>query len=158
MKRAVDWDPGSPPFYHDLAMMQSLGGDTHGSLESLMTAIKLNPNEAEYYYKIGLAWNEAGDMNKAVAALRDAVKIQPRFARAWYNLGLALNAQKKPDEALAALSEGAKASPTDPMIPYAKATILANLGRKEEARMEVFKVLNLAPGMPEALQLRDALK
>ena len=158
MKKAVQWDPGSPPFYHDLAMMQSIGGDNKSSLESLMTAVKLNPNEAEYYYKIGLAWNEAGNMDKAIAALRDAVKIEPRYSRAWYNLGLALNAQKKPEEALAALAEGAKASPSDPMIPYARATILANLGRKEEARMEVFKVLNIAPGMPEAMQLRDALK
>jgi tetratricopeptide (TPR) repeat protein len=158
MKRAVAWDPGSPPFYHDLAMMQNLGGDTKGSLESLMIAIKLNPNEAEYYYKIGLAWNELGNLDKTIAALRDAVKISPQHSRSWYNLGLALNAQKKTEEALAALTAGAKANPNDPGIPYAKATILTNIGRKDEARMEVFRVLNIAPTMPEALQLRDALK
>jgi tetratricopeptide (TPR) repeat protein len=95
---------------------------------------------------------------KAIEALRETVKLAPTFARAWYNLGLGLNQQGKTNEALQALTEGERAAPTDAAIPYAKATILARLGRVEEAKQAVFRALQNAPGMPEALELRAALK
>jgi tetratricopeptide (TPR) repeat protein len=157
MRRAIAWDPNSPPFHHDLAMIESIAGDTKASIASLSEAIRLNPNEPEYRYKLGLAWNEAGDSSKSIAALREAVHIAPTFARAWYNLGLGLNQQGKIDEALQAFADGSQANPTDASIPYARATILARMGRIDEAKQEVFKALTNAPGMPEALQLREAL-
>jgi tetratricopeptide (TPR) repeat protein len=157
MRRAIAWDPNSPPFHHDLAMIESIAGDTQSSIASLQEAIRLNPNEPEYRYKLGLAFSEVGKMDKAIETLREAVRLAPTYGRAWYNLGLALNQQGKTEEALAAFTDGARGSPTDPSIPYAKATILARLGRIDEAKQEVFKALNNAPGMPEALQLREAL-
>ena len=157
MRGAIAWDPNSPPFHHDLAMIESIAGDTKASIASLSEAIRLNPNEPEYRYKLGLAWNEAGDSSKSIAALREAVHIAPTFARAWYNLGLGLNQQGKIDEALQAFADGSQANPTDASIPYARATILARMGRIDEAKQEVFKALTNAPGMPEALQLREAL-
>jgi len=157
MRRAIAWDPNSPPFHHDLAMIESIAGDTKASIASLSEAIRLNPNEPEYRYKLGLAWNEAGDSSKSIAALREAVRLAPTFARAWYNLGLGLNQQGKIEDALQAFADGSKANPTDASIPYARATILARLGRIDEAKQEVFKALTNAPGMPEALQLREAL-
>lgn len=158
MQRAIAWDPNSPPFHHDYAMMQSVAGDNEGSLQSLKEAIRLNPKEPEYHYKLGLAYHEAREPAKAIEALRETVKLAPSFARAWYNLGLGLNQQGKIDEALQALSEGERAAPTDAAIPYAKATILARLGRVDEAKQAVFRALQNAPGMPEALELRAALK
>jgi len=158
MQRAIAWDPNSPPFHHDYAMMQSVAGDAEGSLQSLKEAIRLNPKEPEYHYKLGLAYHETREPAKAIEALREAVKLAPSFGRAWYNLGLGLNQQGKTDEALQALTEGERAAPTDAAIPYAKATILARLGRVDEARQAVFRALQNAPGMPEALELREALK
>ncbi len=157
MQRAVTWDPNSPPFRRDLAMMHNLAGDAKSSLKELQEAIRLNPKEAQYHYELGLAWNEAGDMDKAIASLREAVKLEAHLSRAWYNLALGLNQQGKVPEALDALAQGAAANPSDADLPYVRATILANQGRKEEAKMEVFKVLNLQPNHPQALQLREAL-
>jgi predicted CXXCH cytochrome family protein len=157
MQRAVSWDAGSPPFFHDLAMMQSLGGDVQSSIQNLQSAIRLNPREAEYHYKLGLAWNEAGDMAKALAALREAVRVDPRHPRAGYNLGLALNGQGQPEEALQVLAAAAQAHPLDASIPYARATILARLGRKAEALADVQRALNAQPTMAEAIELRAML-
>ncbi len=158
MQRAIAWDPNSPPFYRDLAMIQSLAGDPRSSIQSLMEAIRLSPNEPEYRFSIGLAWHEAGDLDKAIAALRDTVRLAPDHSRAWYNLGLAFNAQMKTDEALDALIHGEHAAPNDPSIPYARATILAQLGRNAEARDALFRALAIQPNMPEALQLRQSLQ
>lgn len=158
MGKAVEWDPNSPPFRRDLAMMHNIAGDMQSSLKQLQEAIRLNPNEAQYHYELGLAWNEARNMDNAIASLRAAVKLEARLARAWYNLGLALNSQGKTQEALDVLAQGAAANPGDAALPYVRATILANQGRRQEAEMEVFKALNIQPGMPEALELRQALQ
>ena len=157
MQRAIEWDPNSPPFHHDLALMQSVAGNTQASIHELQEAIRLNPKEAEYHYKLGLAWAETGDLAKTIPALRDATRLDPANARAWYNLGLALNSEGQTTEALAALDSGFRANPHDASIPYASATIFARLGRKEDARMEIFKALNAQPNFREALELREQL-
>ncbi len=157
IETAIRWDPNSPPFHHDLAMMHSMSGDTTRAIEKLQDAIKLAPNEADYHYKLGLAFSEARDIPKATAALEAAVKANPRFARAWYNLGLAKNSLGKTDEAIGALAKGEEADPTDAGIPYARATILAQLGRKAEAIAATQRALDIRPDHAEARQLMGML-
>lgn len=157
LKRAIEWDPNSPPFHHDLAIMYSAAGDTQSSIRQLDEAIRLNPKEAEYHYKLGLAWAETGDLDKTITALRDTTRLDPANSRAWYNLGLALNSQHKTEEALAALDSGFRAAPNDASIPYAAATILAQLGQIEQAKAQLFKALNAQPNYREALELREQL-
>lgn len=154
MEKAVSWDPHSPPFHHDLALIHSSTGDNAKTIQKLQDAIKLAPNEARYRFELGLAYSESGDLEQTAAALREAVRIQPSFARAWYNLGLALNGLKRTDEALQALLSGESADPRDPGIPYARATILAQMGRTMEAVVAVDRALQIAPGFPQAQQLR----
>ncbi len=157
MKKAVEWDAGSPPFHRDLAMMHSLAGDPASAIKALLEAIRLAPNDAEYRYLIGLAWHEMGDVDKTIEALRDAVRVEPRHTRAWYNLGLALNAKQQPDAALDALRQGEATAPRDASLPYAAATIHAQAGRKKEALEALYRALNAQPNMPEALELRAQL-
>jgi tetratricopeptide (TPR) repeat protein len=158
METAISWDPNSPPFHHDLAMMHSLSGSTAKAIEKLRDAIKLAPREAEYHYKLGLAFSETGQMDQAIAALRETVRLEPRYARAWYNLGLALNGQGKVAEAIEALTQGEQAGPSDPGIPYALATILAQQGRKAEAVAATERALRASPDFAEAQQLLMMLR
>ena len=157
METAIRWDPNSPPFHHDLAMMYSTAGQTQPAIAKLRDAIKLAPGHAEYHYELGLALAETGDMPGVIASLQEAVRLDPSLARAWYNLGLARNGQKDIPGALDALQRGELANPRDPSIPYARATILARQGRKQEAVAALDRVLSVAPGHGEALQLRSAL-
>ncbi len=157
METAIRWDPNSPPFHHDLAMMYSTTGQTQLAIAKLRDAIKLAPNHAEYHYNLGLALSETGDMKAVITALQDATRLDPTFARAWYNLGLAKNGQHDIPGALEALQRGQLANPRDPAIPYARATILAQQNRKQEAIAALDRTLSIAPGHGEALQLRTAL-
>lgn len=157
METAIQWDPNSPPFHHDLAMMYSTTGQTQPAIAKLRDAIKLAPDHAEYHYELGLALAETGDMTGVITSLQEAVRLEPSLARAWYNLGLARNGQKDIPGALDALQRGELANPSDPAIPYARATILARQGRKQEAVAALDRVLSVAPGHGEALQLRSAL-
>ena len=153
MEKAISWDPNSPPFHHDLALLYSAAGNNAKVIEKLRDAIKLAPNEGQFHYELGLALSETGDMNATIAALQDCVRVTPQFARAWYNLGLALNGQGRTAEAMDALRKGEVADPSDPGIPYARATILAQLGQKQEAIAATQKALNINPGFQEARQL-----
>jgi tetratricopeptide (TPR) repeat protein len=157
MEKAILWDPNSPPFHHDLAMIYSVTGQTKLAIGKMRDAIRLAPKHAEYHYDLGLALAETGDIQAVVASLEEAVRLDPLLARAWYNLGLAKNSLNDPEGAMTALLRGEAANPSDPAIPYARATILARLGRGPEAMQAVEKTLMIQRNHPEALQMKVML-
>jgi predicted CXXCH cytochrome family protein len=157
MRKAIEWDPNSPPFHHDLAILLSTTGDSAGAVKALRDAIVLAPENPEYHYKLALALSETGTTAEAIAELEKAVKLDPGYARAWYNLGLAKSSMNQPQAAIAALRQGEAADPNDPAIPYARATIHARLGQKMEALSAAALALQLRPDFPEARQLIQAL-
>ena len=157
MRKAIEWDPNSPPFHHDLAILLSTSGDAKGAVSALREAIRLDPENAEYQYKLALALNELGATAESTAALEKTVLLDPSYARAWYNLGLARSGMNQPREAIAALRKGETADPSDAAIPYARATIHARLGEKPQAAEAAARALQLRPDFQEARQLLDAL-
>jgi Flp pilus assembly protein TadD len=117
----------------------------------------LAPQNAEYRYKLGLALSELGRLGDARAALEQAVALEPQFARAWYNLGLAYHAAGQTENAIQSLLRAEAADPRAAQFPYARATILARLGRVAEARAAAGRALQLQPNYREALDLLEAL-
>ena len=85
------------------------------------------------------------------------MKLDPAFSRAWYNLGLARSQQGNVEQALEALTKAESLEPTSPQIPYARATILARVGRGLEARAAAEKALSLQPRFAEAAALLQTL-
>jgi tetratricopeptide (TPR) repeat protein len=150
LRKAVAWDPGSPPIRHELAVALSMAGDSAAALAQLEEAVRLEPKNAEYRYKLGLACHEIGRLDRTVAELQTATTLDPRHSRAWYNLGLARHALGQTEPALQALTRGEAADPRDPRPPYARATILAQAGRTAEARRAAQRALEIAPGYGEA--------
>jgi tetratricopeptide (TPR) repeat protein len=153
MRKAIEWDPNSPPFHHDLAILLSTTGDSAGAVKALREAIRLDPENPEYHYKLALALSENGTTAETIAELEKTVKLDPGYARAWYNLGLARNGMGQPQEAIAALLQGEAADPNDSAVPYARATIHARLGQRDEALAAATRALQLRPDFPEAMQL-----
>jgi tetratricopeptide (TPR) repeat protein len=156
-QKAVAWDTNSAATRHDLAVALSTLGRSREAIDQLESACRLEPKEAEYQFKLALACNEAGMTEKAVAALEQAVRLDPRHARAWFNLGLARNGLGQTDAALEALLRAETAAPEDPQIPYARATILARLGRTADARIAAERALQLNRGYAEAQALLEEL-
>jgi Flp pilus assembly protein TadD len=97
--------------------------------------------------------NEAGRLDDARVELEQAVKLDPQMARAWYNLGLAYAAQGKTGSALDALVRAESLDAQSAQIPYARATVLAQLGRVSEARQATQRALEIQPGHPQAQEL-----
>ena len=156
-RRAVKWDPNSPPLRNALAVSLSMAGRYEESLQELEAACKLAPKDAEYRFKLALAFSELNRINEATEALEHTVRLEPTFARAWYNLGLAYSQQGQPEKALEALSKAEALEPNSPQFPYARATILARLGRNIEAQAAARRALELDPGYRDAAALLQTL-
>ncbi len=156
-ERAVKWDGFSAPLRHALAVAYSTDGRGHEAVEQLQAAVRSAPEDAEYRYLLGLAFSETSNLRGARDALAEAVRLDPSFARAWYNLGLAQTALNQPEPAIESLLRAESLDATSPMFPYARATVLARLGRVDEARHAAQRALELRPGFSEAQQLLQAL-
>lgn len=124
-RKAVEWDPNSPPFHHDLAVALSMTGDTNGAIRELQKAVTLSPETADYHYKLALAWNEAGSLENAIASLEETVKRDPEMGRAWYNLSVAYLQSGKKQQALTAAQRAAQLDPRNPRVIQ----LLQSLGR-----------------------------
>jgi len=157
LQRAVSWDPNSAPLFDTLAVALSTQGRSAEAVAALESACRLSPREAAYQYRLGLALNEAGRLNDARFGLERAVKLNPQFAAAWYNLGLAYAAQKNLEAAQDALLRAESLDAHSAQIPFARATVLVNLNRIEEARRAVRRALEIQPDYAQAKALLQSL-
>jgi tetratricopeptide (TPR) repeat protein len=157
-RRAVQWDPFSAGFHHELAVVLSLTGQHQEALLHVQEAARLEPDTAEFHFRLALAWNEVGRLDQTLGALEHTVTIDPSHARAWYNLGLARNQAGLTEAALDALIQGQQADPDDPRIPYARATILAQQGRRTEAAQALEQALQIRADFTEARNLLNTLR
>ena len=158
LRKAVEWDPYSAPVRQELAVVLSALNRPREAVAELQEACRVAPRDAESHYKLGLAYNELGDLNATARELETAVQLEPRHSAAWYNLGLAQNALGQPDNAVESLLRAEAIEPEDARIPYARATILAGLGRKREAALAAQRALQLNPVLTEARELLQALE
>lgn len=157
-RQAAAWDPASAAVRRDLAVLYSLLHQGREALAQLREAVRLEPRAAESHYSLALALNEAGDLKSAVAELQEATRLNPRHADAWRNLGLARAAQENLSGALEALGRAEALEPGDARIPYARATVLARLGRLPEARIAAARALELRPDYDEAREFMKRLE
>ena len=155
---AAKWDPNSAGIRHELAIVLSSLGRAREAVEQLETAVRLAPDDAEFHYKLALALNEVGDVARVMPELERAVKCDPRHGRAWYNLGLARSGRGDDAGAEEALLRAESVETGDARIPYARATVLARLGRSTEAKIAARRALEIAPGYAEAAELLRQLE
>jgi tetratricopeptide (TPR) repeat protein len=157
LEKAIQWDPLSPPLRYDIATLLDQLNRPAEAEDHLRVACRLEPDAAEAHFKLALILAETHRLGEAAQALEEAVKLDRRHARAWYNLGLARNGLGDISGALDALARAETLASNDPQIPYARATILARIGRQEEARTAASRALSLAPGFQSAQELLQSL-
>lgn len=153
LRTAENWDSGSASLRREIAMTFSALGHSDDAATELEAACQLDPKNAEYPYLLGLAYAELGQTQKAIDSLRSAVRLDPHHARAWYNLALALRNKGDADGALGAFTAAEAADPNDADIPYARATLLLQLNRPDEAQKAAQRALQIQPGYGPALDL-----
>jgi len=157
-KKAVEWDPYSPPFHQQVAVTLIALNRPREAVEALREACRLNSNDADSRHQLGLACNEAGDLAQASKELEQTIRLNPRHAAACYNLGLAQNALGQSDAVIESLTRGETAEPRDARIPYPRATILTRLGQRKAAATAARCALEINPRYAEARELLQQLR
>lgn len=111
------------------------------AIENINKALKINENIAKAYYLKGSIYRESGDTSKAISSLETAVEQDNRFTDAYYDLGVIYAARKNP----LAFDYYANALRVDPgyvNAQYAKAKLMQDLGKYDEAITEYIALLN----------------
>ncbi|MDB6058143.1 MAG: hypothetical protein JWO95_1987, partial [Verrucomicrobiales bacterium] len=157
-QKAADWDTNSAPLRHELAVALSANGKTAEAIEQLRAACRLAPNESDYHYKLGLALAEIGDLKGATGELEQAVAKNAEFADGWYNLGLAYSQSGRLQDAVRSIEQAERVSSTEARYPYARATILARMGRTAEAKEAALHVLSMDPKNQQVVELLQGLE
>ncbi|MDD2765403.1 MAG: tetratricopeptide repeat protein [Opitutaceae bacterium] len=155
LRRAIAWDPNSPASYESLGIVLDRQGRPEEAGTVLWRAAHLNPEDAMSAYQAGLAFAAARRLAEAEQALREATRRDPRFDRAWYNLGLLLSQRGQPREAVAVLQQAETLAPDVADYPYARATVLWQLGDRAGAEAAARRALQLDPAYAPARRLLE---
>ncbi len=115
-RRAVELNPNSSWFYHNLGEGLFRLGKWQEAAEVYRRAIQFNPNFSWSYYNLGKALIELQEWQEAVAVYRRAVELNPDFAWSYYELGNALLKLQQYREAVAAILNAVILEPKSPEI------------------------------------------
>jgi tetratricopeptide (TPR) repeat protein len=92
-------NPKDPGALYYLGMIQKLGGDVSGAMQSLSLSVSGNPSNGDAQGALGSLCLQAGDLTCAVSALTQAVLLAPKEAQNHYQLALAYSRSNVPDKA-----------------------------------------------------------
>ncbi len=155
-QRAVALDPASPRAHMVLAKAHFSLGDRDALVPALERAIALNPNNAEMLAQFGVYWTYAFfddrvKRTRGVDALRKAIALTPVHP-GWYYLPIAYDLYER-GEYDSALREAKRIDMPD----YVWANeilvlIYGAMGRKDDARASIAKLLELYPDFPKNIR------
>jgi TolB-like protein len=149
--RAIEVDPEFGMGYVTLAFAYALSGRDDEALFNARRAIAVQPGDAFTQFVYGMSLTLAGKSHEAIAPLSEAIRLDPAEPRtpyrnvlgiAHYGAGEYLLAAKLFDENLS--NEG----PTGPHMDAFRAATYAKLGKEEEARSIINKLIHSHPQFP----------
>jgi tetratricopeptide (TPR) repeat protein len=150
LELALEWaqkcyalDPNDYKTHWTLGLVYLYLGNFDLALSEYERALALNSNDADFLAQMTEALTYLGRSEQAIAQLKKAMRMNPRHP-SWYweLLGFAYYEVGQYKEALAALKHGNKPSFFDHRN---LAAVYVRLGRLEEARAEVSKLLEKNP-------------
>jgi len=141
--RAIDLNPNNQNAQHWYAMALAGLGRFDEALAQIQRALSVDPLAVIVNANAGFLMYRAGRLEEAVAKLRHTVAMEPGFLMTRYRLGLSLEALGRYDEAIAEF-QAMRPSENDPLGLAAIARTLALMGRDDEARHELHRVVEIA--------------
>jgi len=137
--------------------------DYERGLQATERAHELNPNIAFVSMLVGVSQLFGGDPTEALVHFEDAIRVSPSDPGAFFFYSVAAVAHLfcgRPDEAYELAKKSARMYPDWDTTYWAMIPALTQLGRVEEARSAVSKLLELSPAVTvsclrELLPIRD---
>lgn len=125
MKRAVELDPLSPLYHHDLAWAFYYARQYDQAIEQLRKTLEMGPNFGYAHRTLGLVYLKKGMYEEAIAELQKSGYLG--------DLGYAYAVLGKRDQALKLLAELKERSKQEHVDPFDFAQLYTGLGEKDQA-------------------------
>lgn len=154
-KKAVENDPMDASGHHALFMTHFHRGELSAFQAAAKRALLLNPNYPDMIADYGVCMGYSGQHELGLQYLQKAIELSPD-APGWYRANIAVLLYLKRNYAAARdMVEGANLG-SGYWGPFIRAMIHAQLGNSEEARLQLARGLDSAPGSVE--QMKEVLK
>lgn len=103
-------------------------------------ALKINDRLAKAYYLKGSIYRESGDTTRAISSLETAIEQDNKYENAFIDIGVMYAARKNPI-ALEYYNNALKINPSNENTVYARAKLLQDIGKIDEAIIEYKAIL-----------------
>lgn len=117
-----------------------------------------NEKKAEAYSLLGKAYHEMHNVDKSIEAYQQALSLSDNMFDAAYDMGTLLLAKRQLEQARKAFLDALRMKPNDPLALLGLGNTYFELGRKDEALEAFHKVLEVSPGVHDALENIRVLK
>jgi tetratricopeptide (TPR) repeat protein len=155
-QRAVKLDPASPRAHMMLGKVQFFMHDIDAFVPAAKRAVALNPNNADILAWYGVLWTyghwaDPVTQARGVEAMKRAIAMSPIYP-SWYHLPIAWTYYANGDYP-AASAEAKKVDMPDYFWTHQLlAAIYGAMGRQDDARAPVAKLLELYPAFPQEVR------
>ncbi len=153
LERAAKLLPKEPQAHLQLAKAYEASDNWIAAVAELQKLVELVPQEPEYSYQLGKAWSKLSGWS-----YQQITRLNPASARLQQALGQEYAIQEKYDLALAAYQRAALSDPHLPEIHLARAVILLELKKLDEAASEIELERMLVPESKAAAQVKAKIE
>jgi len=137
-----------------LARLYDRLGDAPHALAEYQRALKENPKDADVLASLGYFYYTRGQWAEAEENLRHALTLNAKHQRAWVNLGLTLGEQGQYAESLEAFRKAVSEGEAHSNLAF----LLTTQGKREEAKQEYRRALELEPNLAIARRALEKLE
>jgi len=148
LEYTVNKYPESVAAHLKLAELYFIVRQYQKAIDAVNKALKLDEHNAMAYFIKGSVYRESGDTTRAINSLQTAVEQDNRFADAFYDLGLMHAARKNP-LAFDYYRSVLEIIPGDKKSLYARAHLLQQMGKFEDAAKEYTQIAQKDPSCAE---------
>jgi TolB-like protein/class 3 adenylate cyclase len=127
-----------------------LGAENATGMSLVDRALALNPNSAHAWGVKGLIASWGGQSDTAIDALQRAMRLSPLDPRNFHNrfeIGLSLLGARRYEEALEWVDQSLREQPRFAAAVRVKLSLCGHLGRAEEGRRCLMRLMELQPGL-----------
>lgn len=142
LNKAILLDPSRYEYFKERGFTYFLSRQIDQAISDFSRALEIKPGDTICLLYLGNLFYNKQDHQKAIEYL-----TQIDYQLAWKSLllGMAYNNQGNPQKAEECFTEGIQHNPEDPELRNARADILRRKGNYEDALIDIYKAIELAP-------------
>ena len=133
LKRAVELDPLSAQYPHDLGWVMQMARQYDAAMEQFQKALQMESGMTNAYRGLGEGYAYKGMHDKSIEAMQNLVKTTEVSPYALGSLGWAYGVAGRKDEALKILDTLKQKAKLEPVAPSDFARVYLGLGDKDQA-------------------------